>query len=30
LRGKIEKGLLDLPDEETLLQILDSLEENSG
>lgn len=30
LRRKAEKGLLDLPDEESLMQILDSLEENSG
>jgi hypothetical protein len=29
LRGKAEKGLLDLPDEESLLQVLDSLEEGS-
>lgn len=30
LRLKAEKGLLDLPDEEALVQILDSLEESSG
>ncbi|KUK36718.1 MAG: Putative membrane protein [Thermacetogenium phaeum] len=30
LRRKAKDGILDLPDEETLLQILDSLEEESG
>lgn len=28
LRTKVEEGMLDLPDEETLLQIMDSLEEH--
>ncbi|MGB4504014.1 MAG: hypothetical protein WBI44_03865 [Syntrophaceticus sp.] len=30
LRKKAEKGLLDLPDEEALLQVLDSLEESGS